>query len=54
MRFIIRRLYDDRIILVTGSQIRAEQALALIKASGRLAYIEAQTTAVSLNRKSAA
>lgn len=40
MRFILRRLYDDRIILITGSKVRAEQARAILKASGRMTYIE--------------
>lgn len=47
MRFILRRLYDDRIILITGSKVRAEQARAMLKASGRMAYIEAVSDEVA-------
>ena len=45
MRYILRRLYDDRIILITGSKQRIESAQALLKANGRLTYVETQVQA---------
>ncbi len=44
--FLIKRMYDDRVITVVGSLVRAETVAALLKSAGTLVYIESKSTVV--------
>ncbi len=44
--FLIKRMYDDRIITVVGSLVRAETVAALLKSAGTLVYIESSQSVI--------